>query len=439
MAEVPTLVFPRPSHTSTLNDNYCVVSKTLPVDLIRRDPVCYKTHLSDRKTLKFDVSYPVVFHAPSVHSHGPPQKKGVRPAPCQNKIKHLKGACCVNPCLSAPSVPNVPNAVSKQNVGGRLQSFWQVWQNVGSNPRVVSILKEGYTLPFKQRPLLTRFPLVQNGYSSPTKNMYLKDDLISLLNKLAVEKVVVRLSLAFYNRLFLVPKQKMEANLRSESSQFIPQHRHFQNGDSRDNPVVLGNRGVDHIAGLQRRILPHSHCPKVKKVSQVLPVQSNLSVHSSSLWVGHSSPRVHQGGQGSETHDSSTGYQNPPVPRRLVTESSFPGDLPTTYPDPLGPVSTVGLDSKYDKIGISPQTGLQFCRLPVRPDHWSSSTHSRPVGSTSGETKVHKGTSQPYSQAINVPDRPFNCHGEAGVFRSSSYEAHSVASEETLARSGGVR
>ena len=225
----------------------------------------------------------------------------------------------------------------------------------------------------------------------------------------------------------------MEANLRSESSQFIPQHRHFQSGNSRDNP------GVGHIAGLQRRILPHSHCPKVKKVSQVLPVQSNLSVHSSSLRVGHSSPRVHQGGQRSETHGSSTGYQNPPVPRRLVTESPFPGNLPTTYPDPLGPVPTVGLGSKYDKIGISPQTGLQFCRLPVRPDHRSSSTPSRLVGSTSGETKVYKGTSQLYSQAIHVPDRPFNCHREASVFRSPSYEAHSMASEETLARSGGVR
>ena len=111
----------------------------------------YKTQLSNRKTLKLDVSYPVVFHAP-VHSHGPPQKKGVRPVPCQNKIKHVKGVCCVNPFLSAPSVSNVSNAVSKQNVGGRLQSFWQVWQNMGSNPRVVSILKEGYTLPSNKGP-----------------------------------------------------------------------------------------------------------------------------------------------------------------------------------------------------------------------------------------------------------------------------------------------
>ena len=66
------------------------------------------------------------------------------------------------------------------------------------------------------------------------------------------------------------------------------------------------------------------------------------------------------------------------------------------------------------------------------------------MGSTSGESKVHKGTSQLYSQAIHVPDRPFNCHGEAGVFRSSSYEAGSDSLgsrclESTVGSIGGVR
>ena len=206
MAEVQTLVFPRPSRTNNLNDNYYVGSQTLHVRPVRRDPKCYKTQLLSKQTVKLDVYYPVVLHAPSVLLPGLPQKKGVRPVPYQDKIKHVKGVCCVNPCLFVPSVPNVPSAVSEQNVGGRLQSFWQVWQNMGANPRVVSILKEGYTLPFKQRPLLTRFPLIQSGYSSPTKNIYLKEALISLMNKLVVEKVVVKSSLAFYNRLFLVPK-----------------------------------------------------------------------------------------------------------------------------------------------------------------------------------------------------------------------------------------
>ena len=43
-----------------------------------------------------------------------------------NRIKLVKGVSCVNQCLSAPSVPNVPH-VTEISVGGRLQSFWQVW------------------------------------------------------------------------------------------------------------------------------------------------------------------------------------------------------------------------------------------------------------------------------------------------------------------------
>ena len=125
-------------------------------------------------------------------------------------------------------------------------------------------------------------------------------------------------------------QQKIEANLRSESVKCIYQPRHFQDGNSRDNPAILENRTVGHIAGLQRHILPHSNWPKVKELSQVLHIQPNLPIHSSSLLFGHSSTGVHQGGQGGETPGSSKGYRDPPVPRRMVTESPIPGNLPTT-------------------------------------------------------------------------------------------------------------
>ena len=234
-------------------------------------------------------------------------------------------------------------------------------------------------------------------------------------------------------------EQKMEANLRSQSPQFVPQYRHFQNGNTGDDPVILERRGVGHVARFQRRIFPHPNCTKVKKVSQVLPVQSDLSVHSPTFRSGHSSSGVYQGGQRSKTHDSSEGYQDPPVPRRLVAESPFPGTLPTTYPDPLGPMSAVGLDNKSEQVRVSSQTGLQFCRLPVRPDHRSGSTHSRPVGDPSRETEVHEGPSPVYGSSIHVLDRPLDGHRETGVFRSPSYEAHPVASEEKLACFGSPR
>ena len=91
-------------------------------------------------------------------------------------------------------------------MGGRLQRFWQVWLSLGSNPRVVSILREGYQLPFKERPLLTRYPVIASGSSNPLRSKNLNEALQSLGLKQAIERVSVQASLGFYNRLFLVPK-----------------------------------------------------------------------------------------------------------------------------------------------------------------------------------------------------------------------------------------
>ena len=153
-----------------------------------------------------DVFCHVVTHAPSVSTVGPPQKKGLSPARWLNEIKHVNSVSCVDPCLFVPNVQSVPTVVNDCPEGGRLQKFWQVWQRLGANPRAVSILKEGYSLPFKMRPPLTRFPIIQSGYANPTRNLSLKEALTSLTGKLVVEPVLVRSSLAFYNRLFLVPK-----------------------------------------------------------------------------------------------------------------------------------------------------------------------------------------------------------------------------------------
>ena len=196
---VLTCVSPNRSHTSHINDNYWVGPTDIHVKPVQLDPKFQFKVMSEvqmpqssetiidsvvSKTLSlWDVCYPVLNHVPTVHSHGPPQKKGVSPGQCLVKIKHVKGVSCVSPCLSVPT---------GQNVGGRLQQFWHIWQEMGANPRVVSVLRDGYTLPFKQRPLLTRFPLVQSGYANPTKSWFLKEALVSLREKLVVEKVVVK-------------------------------------------------------------------------------------------------------------------------------------------------------------------------------------------------------------------------------------------------------
>ena len=167
----------------------------------------------------------VFCHAPSVHTIGHPQKKGLSPTQLLKRIKHVKSVSCVDPCLFAPNVQNVPSVVTDLPVGGRLQEFWQVWKELGANPQVVSILKEGYILPFKMKPPLTRSPMIRSGYGNPTNNHFLKEELTSLKEKFVVETVVVWSSLAFYNCLFSPQtKQQMETHSRSKSVELVPQH-----------------------------------------------------------------------------------------------------------------------------------------------------------------------------------------------------------------------
>ena len=153
-----------------------------------------------------NVSYHVVCRVPTV-TRWQSQKKDVRPkSKIKSQIKCVKSASFVGHFVSAPNVPNVPNVASVQPVGGRLQSFWEIWAHKGANPKVVSILKEGYVLPFKVRPPLVRDPLIVSGYANPIRDSHLQAAVQALIEKKAVERVRVQTSLAFFNRLFIVPK-----------------------------------------------------------------------------------------------------------------------------------------------------------------------------------------------------------------------------------------
>ena len=143
---------------------------------------------------------------------GHSQRKDLSPGPVEcyvqrfHQLKYVKGASCVTQLSYVPSVTSVGNVVSNLPVGARLQNFWQAWLDLGSGPKVVQILKEGYTLPFRIRPKLTRYPTVVSCYVNPHRNSYLLEALHQLIDKNAVELVRNQTSLGFFNRLFLVPK-----------------------------------------------------------------------------------------------------------------------------------------------------------------------------------------------------------------------------------------
>ena len=117
----------------------------------------------------------------------------------------------------------------------------------------------------------------------------------------------------------------------------------------------------------------------------------------------------------------------------------MPGDLPTTYPDPLGPVPRSGVGSEHQEVRPGSSTRVQFCSLPVRPTDRSSPTNPRTLESIAEKTSFYQGQRNVHSRTVHVPDRSTDSYGKTGVVGSPSYEAHSVASEATLACSGDPR
>ena len=200
---------------------------------------------------------------------GLPQKKGINPNCCQmyTEIKYVKDVSCVGHLISANLVTNVPPVIDPP-VGARLHNFWEKWEVLGSSPKVVTTLREGYTRPFRFRPNLTMSPAVISNYQNPSKQAHLLEALYQLVNKNAVEPVANQNSLGFYNRLFLVPKP----NNRWRPVLDLSTLNTFLNTESfkMETPEIIRTSptvgGMGHIHRFQRRILPYTNSQSVQEV-----------------------------------------------------------------------------------------------------------------------------------------------------------------------------
>ena len=205
----------RPRVLNNVNDNYCVKCVTG-----RKDCACVSGKISlnpspvmagSRDLTSKSKTVNLLVNSCVANAHSVtrlPQKKGVIPNYCHNytEIKYVKVVSCVGHLSSVNLVTNVPAVAIDLPVGVRLHRFWEKWEVLGASPKVVTVLREGYTLPFRFGPNLTRSPTVISNYVNPHKNLHLLETLHQLVNKNAVEPVATQKSLHFYSRLFLVPK-----------------------------------------------------------------------------------------------------------------------------------------------------------------------------------------------------------------------------------------
>ena len=296
------------------------------------------------------------------HAHfvsGLPQKKGVIPNYCHlsPEIKHVQGVSCVDQSSSVQNVTKVPTVVPNLPVGARLHQFWEKWAALGVSPKVLAVLSEGYTLPFRFRPNLTRSPTITSCYANPHRNSYLLEALHQLLDKNAVELVQNPQSLGFYNRLFLVPKPNTWWRpILDLSTLNIFLKTVIQNGDPGDLPP---GRGVGNLHRLQERVLPYANKQPVQEVHAFSYPGRDLSIQSTTLWCFHSPYGVYNSGQGSKTTSNETGYKDPPVPRRLVRARSHQTCLQHTQ-TLVALCRELGWLVKEEKLDLEPKQVFNF-------------------------------------------------------------------------------
>ena len=247
----------------------------------------------------------------------------------------MKGVSCVTHLSCVQPVTNVQIAAQNLPVGARLQNFWQIWLDLGAGPKVVQILKEGYTLPFRTQPNLARSPTVVSCYVNPHRNNYLLEALHQLIDKNAVELVQNQQSRVFQPTFFgPKTKQQMETYIEPKQAESFSQGGEIQNGNTGNHQSISPTGGMGHLHRLQGCLLPHTHTRAVQEVSQISCPESILPVQSSALWSVHSTLRVHCDSKGGETNGHTQGYKDPPVPRRLVGESQIPPVMSPRYSDP---------------------------------------------------------------------------------------------------------
>ena len=148
-----------PGVLSSTNDNQFLLNPPVQLSVIQGDI----SQCQGSKTMDYQETVNCCVVAPAVAK----ERRKTLSVKRKNKICER---CFVCKSLSlCSSCQKCPSCCQRSTYGRPSAKFWQVWLSLGSNPRVVSILKEGYSLPFKVRPPLSRSPVIVMRIRSKAK------------------------------------------------------------------------------------------------------------------------------------------------------------------------------------------------------------------------------------------------------------------------------
>ena len=251
MAEVPTLVFPGPSHSSNLNDNYCSKPNPLYVKLVEGKSVCCQTQCLDGQKNRLGCILSCCFSCSycSFSRASAKERSKTRSLSEQNK------AC--QRCMFCKSLPFCPTCFQCPQCCPRTEcrrKTTKILANLASH----GFKSSGSLYPQLglHSYLQTKAPSDKVSFDPKRQCQPQKKHVLKRSSRQSHGQIGGRESGCQVVPRLLQPafsgsqtQQQMETHIGSESAQFVPQHGYFQDGNSGDNPVAPTVRAV----GLQLR------------------------------------------------------------------------------------------------------------------------------------------------------------------------------------------
>ena len=161
-------------------------------------------------------------------------------------------------------------------MGGRLAHFAEKWEEITDNKWVLSIVRNGFRIPFIKIPPLSSVPIRMSQSSSP----FLREEIENLLNKRAVERVQNPETPGFYSRIFLVPKKERKDSFNIRPVFIKPLHREtsIQNGNSQIGKTSDETQRLGCLHRFNRCISTCADTSSIQEVSSLRTRRSSISL-----------------------------------------------------------------------------------------------------------------------------------------------------------------
>ena len=319
-------------------------------------------------------------------------------------------------------------------VGGCLSVHWRRWQGVGADSWTVSVLRDGYRLPFESPPPLNSNTNIVSGVPPRISSI---SGAPSGHREDAGQRSAGDRSRSGPRLLQPpLPGGKGDWRLAPRDRPVDFEHLHstdtVQDGDSCLRLERCPRKRSPSLPGLEGRVLPGARLPKFQEVSALRVTGDSVPVQGSLLRTVHCPPSLHESVRSGVSVGAHSRNSTSPVLGRLADAGPLRGQGPSTRPGTFLVVSRSGDRGQRGEVG---SRALTLCELS-RDDDRHSGGQGFSLESESGEIPLPGGQlckdELPPCSTVGGAPRTSLVAREAGSLRSTSVVLHAVATEDDL-------